>query len=147
MIDYQAEIKRLEEELKASDKWQYVLGIIIDRLNVRSMFNTSQYAHDWLSKTFAVDYYGQLTKAIADFENGKRPSLISTTRSKISAPRAPRHKAHTELPSGVTCLPGKRLKPYRSQVKLNGKWKHVGYFATAQEAIEAQLESKKPGHE
>jgi hypothetical protein len=38
MIDYQAEIARLEAELKASGKWQAVIGLIWDRLNLSIYF-------------------------------------------------------------------------------------------------------------
>jgi hypothetical protein len=85
MIDYQAEIKRLEEELKASGKWVAVLEIMRDKLNLRSnpsCLKNSQHAHEWLSSPFPVDYYGELTKAITEHEAGRLPSSFATGKRR-----------------------------------------------------------------
>jgi hypothetical protein len=88
MMDYQAEIKRLEEELNASGKWVAVLGIMWDKLSLRSnpIFKNSQHAHDWLSSHFPVDYYGELTKAIVEHEAGRLPSGFGLNGKRKKSP-------------------------------------------------------------
>jgi hypothetical protein len=65
VIDRRAEIARLETELKASGKWQAVIGLIWDRLNLRSTVKNGQAGHEWLSSHFPVDYQDRTKQEIS----------------------------------------------------------------------------------
>lgn len=49
----------------------------------------------------------------------------------------------SSLPPGVTRNPRAVAKPYGARIRLNGRKKHLGYFATANEAGDAYVAAAK----
>ena len=46
-----------------------------------------------------------------------------------------------KLPKGVSFDKNRRIKKYKSIIKLNGRTKHLGYWRTSEEAHQAYLKA------
>lgn len=97
-------------------------------------------AQIWIAeKIICLGYYGTAEQASDAYQKALAMHLDGYTPQEIQKALGVAQQVHSSQYKGVSWE--KRAQKWRAQFKVNGKWKHLGYFLAEEAAHQAYLEA------